>query len=114
MNALDTTTGSDAAAEPAPLDIGLIKAMVEKGAGLVAEGIQAGTTEFNRQGGLDFHGFRAWREAHADETGTGAGELDAIEALAPVDPDVETPEARQARQAAEIAASTPAETPAAE
>ncbi len=91
--------------EPAPLGFERIKEMVEKGVQLVEQGIQAGTVEFHKAEGLDWHGFKAWRAAHADETV--AGELDAVEAKAVVDTDVETEEAKELREQRERAEETP-------
>lgn len=93
--------------EPPPMEFAQIKEMVDQGATLHAQGILAGTIPFHQGQGLDLHGFKAWRAAHADETGTGKAELDAVEARAVVDPDVETAEAKAAREEKERAEETP-------
>lgn len=91
---MDTTP-----AAPAPFDFERIKSMVAKGTELAGQGIAPGTVEFNRQEGLDYHGFVAWRTNHS--AGIDSAELDAVQAQAPVDPDVEPEDARVARVAAE-------------
>jgi hypothetical protein len=98
--------------ESPPHDLARITEMVENGVKAAEAGLQAGTVEFHKfakdaAGVLDHHGFKAWRAAHADETGTGAAELDALEARAVVDPDVEPDDVREARMAEERAAETP-------
>lgn len=117
MEASQTITAADVAHVPAamtapeppsppPHGFERIKAMVEKGGQLVDAGVQAGTVEFNKAEGLDWHGFRAWVEAHGEETGVGAEEIAAVEARAVVDPDVETAEAKAEREAKERAEET--------
>jgi hypothetical protein len=93
---METSTEPEA---PAPFDFEKIKSMVERGAALAAAGTLPGTSAFNRQEGLDYHGFVAWRQNHSD--GIDSAELDAVQAQAPLDSEVESDEARAARVATE-------------
>jgi hypothetical protein len=96
--------------ESPPHDLARITEMVENGVKAAEAGLQAGTVEFHKfakdaAGVLDHHGFKAWRANHSE--GCDPAELDALEAKAVVDPDVEPDDAREARMAAERAAETP-------
>jgi hypothetical protein len=106
-----TMTVAEPAAPPEPPPHGFdrIKQMVENGIAAVEAGFKVGENEFHKQGGdigvLDHHGFKAWRAAHSE--GCDPAELDAVEAKAVVDPDVETAEAKAVREAKERAEETP-------
>jgi hypothetical protein len=76
---------------PPPHDLLRIESMVGVSEKLVAAGMGAGSSEFNRAGGLDRKGFRDWRLHHAvtsETDGPTEATLDALEARAPEIPAV--------------------------
>jgi hypothetical protein len=82
---------------PPPHDLARIKSMVETSVRLVAAGMEPGSNEFNRGGGIDLDGFKAWRAAHVGPGGANyLAELDVLERQAPPIPppaEEETPNA---------------------
>lgn len=80
--------------EPPAHDVDRIKGMVEFSTKLLAAGMEPGSDEFNKAGGITRQGVAAWRAAHAPSAEPAV--LDAIEAQAPAAPepsDLEAPNA---------------------
>lgn len=78
---------NDGLPSPPAHDVERIKGMVEFSTKLLAAGMEPGSDEFNKAGGITRQGVTAWRAQLPEDFASEPGELDAIEAQAPLAPE---------------------------